>query len=203
MRRRRMRRIFNKDNKWKLLFFGLLAINIIAAGILLYWITIPTKDEESLNKLNDNKEKVEIPFTSNKEDLNRIINYYLEEENADSPIKYEVLLKEHLELYGTLSAFGRNVELKVLFDPVTLENGDLLLKHESIQIGGMSLPATFVLNYINEKYKMPDWVMIKPKEKNIYLALSKMKLKSGIAVKAESFDLQNDEIELNLLVPVE
>ena len=198
-----MRRIFNQNNKWKLLFLGLLAINLIAACILLYWITIPIKDEKSLNKLDNNKEKVEIPFTSNKEDLNRIINYYIEEENTDSPIKYEVLLKDHLELYGTLSAFGRNVELKVLFDPVTLENGDLLLKHESIQIGGMSLPATFVLNYINEKYKTPDWVMIRHKEKNIYLALSKMKLKSGITVKAEAFDLQNDEIELNLLVPVE
>ena len=198
-----MRRIFNKENKWKLLFIGLLTANIVAACILFYWITIPIKDEKSLSKLNDNKDKVEIPFSSNKDDLNRIINYYIEEENTDSPIKYEVLLKEHLELYGTLSAFGRNVELKVLFDPVTLENGDLLLKHESIQIGGMSLPATFVLNYINEKYKTPDWVMIRPEEKNIYLALSKMKLKSGITVKAEAFDLQNDEIELNLLVPVE
>ena len=198
-----MRRIFNKENKWKLLFIGLLTANIVAACILFYWITIPIKDEKSLSKLNDNKDKVEIPFTSNKDDLNRIINYYIEEENTDSPIKYEVLLKEHLELYGTLSAFGRNVELKVLFDPVTLENGDLLLKHESIQIGGMSLPATFVLNYINEKYKTPDWVMIRPEEKNIYLALSKMKLKSGITVKAEAFDLKHDEIELNLLVPVE
>ncbi|OCA83462.1 DUF2140 family protein [Pradoshia sp. D12] len=198
-----MRRIFKIDNKWKGLFLGLLAINLIAACILIYWTTRPIKDEESLNKLATNDEKVEIPFTSNKEDLNRIINYYIEEESSDSPIKYEVLLKESLELYGTLSAFGRNVEIKVLFEPVTLENGDLLLKHEAIQIGGMSLPATFVLNYINEKYDTPEWVMIRPKEKNIYLALSQMDLKSGITVKAKSFDLKNDEIKLSLLVPVE
>ena len=198
-----MREIFNKKNKWMLLFFGLLAINLITAFILIYRITIPIKDEESLNKLKSNNEQVEIPFTSNKEDLNRIINYYIEEESEDSPIKYEVLLKDNLELYGTMTAFGRNVELKVLFDPVTLKNGDMLLKHESIQIGGMSLPATFVLSYINEKYKMPDWVTIRPEEKNIYLALSQMDLKSGITVKAKAFDLKNDEIELSLLVPVE
>ncbi len=198
-----MRRIFKIDNKWKGLFLGLLAINLIAACILIYWATRPIKDEESLNKLATNDEKVEIPFTSNKEDLNRIINYYIEEESSDSPIKYEVLLKESLELYGTLSAFGRNVEIKVLFEPVTLENGDLLLKHEAIQIGGMSLPATFVLNYINEKYDTPEWVMIQPKEKTIYLALSQMDLKSGITVKAKAFDLKNDDIELSLLVPVE
>ena len=198
-----MRRIFKIDNKWKGLFFGLLAINLIAAFILIYWATRPIKDEESLKKLATNDEKVEIPFTSNKEDLNRIINYYIEEESSDSPIKYEVLLKESLELYGTLSAFGRNVEIKVLFEPVTLGNGDLLLKHEAIQIGGMSLPATFVLNYINEKYDTPEWVMIRPKEKTIYLALSQMDLKSGITVKAKAFDLKNDDIELSLLVPVE
>lgn len=198
-----MRRIFKIDNKWKGLFLGLLAINLIAVCVLIYWTTRPIKDEESLNKLATNDEKVEIPFTSNKEDLNRIINYYIEEESSDSPIKYEVLLKESLELYGTLSAFGRNVEIKVLFEPVTLTNGDLLLKHEAIQIGGMSLPATFVLNYINEKYDTPEWVMIRPKEKNIYLALSQMDLKSGITVKAKSFDLKNDEIKLSLLVPVE
>ena len=198
-----MRRIFKIDNKWKGLFLGLLAINLIAACILIYWATRPIKDEESLNKLATNDEKVEIPFTSNKEDLNRIINYYIEEESSDSPIKYEVLLKESLELYGTLSAFGRNVEIKVLFEPVTLENGDLLLKHEAIQIGGMSLPATFVLNYINEKYDTPEWVMIRPKEKTIYLALSQMDLKSGITVKAKAIDLKNDDIELSLLVPVE
>ena len=198
-----MRRIFKIDNKWKGLFLGLLAINLIAACILIYWATRPIKDEDSLNKLATNDEKVEIPFTSNKEDLNRIINYYIEEESSDSPIKYEVLLKESLELYGTLSAFGRNVEIKVLFEPVTLENGDLLLKHEAIQIGGMSLPATFVLNYINEKYDTPEWVMIRPKEKTIYLALSQMDLKSGITVKAKAFDLKNDDIELSLLVPVE
>lgn len=198
-----MGKIFNKNNKWKLLFFGLLTINLIAACILIYWTTRPIKDDESLNKLAENKETVEIPFTSNKEDLNRIINHYIEEESSDSPIKYEVLLKDNLELYGTLAAFGRNVELKVLFDPVTLENGDLLLKHESIQIGGMGLPATFVLNYIDEKYKTPDWVIIRPSDKTIYLALSKMDLKSGITVKSKSFDLKNDDIELNLLVPVE
>jgi uncharacterized protein YpmS len=203
MRGRRMGRIFNKNNKWKLLFLGLLTINLIAASILFYWMTRPIKDDESLNKLSQNKETVEIPFTSNKEDLNRIINHYIEEESSDSPIKYDVLLKENLELYGSLSAFGRNVELKVLFEPVTLDNGDVLLKHESIQIGGMSLPATFVLNYINEKYKMPNWVMIRPSEKTIYLALSKMDLKSGITVKAKAFDLKNDDIELSLLVPVE
>lgn len=198
-----MRKIFKIDNKWKGLFLGLLAINLIAACILIYWTTRPIKDEESLNKLSTNDEKVEIPFTSSKEDLNRIINYYIEEESSDSPIKYEVLLKESLELYGTLSAFGRNVEIKVLFEPVTLKNGDLLLKHEAIQIGGMSLPATFVLNYINEKYDTPEWVMIRPKEKTIYLALSQMDLKSGITVKAKAFDLKNDDIELSLLVPVE
>lgn len=185
------------------MFFALLAVNLVFAGVVFYWMTRPIKDMESLEELNRNKEMVSIPFSSNKEDLNRVINHYIEEEAADSPIDYEVLLSDNLELYGTLSAFGKEVQLKVLFEPYTTEDGNIILRHRSIQIGEMSLPATFVLNYINEKYKMPDWVSINPGKKTIYLSLREMDLKSGITVEAKKFDLRNDDIQLNLLVPVE
>ena len=198
-----MKKWMSEWGLWKSLFFVLLAVNLVFAGVVFYWMTRPIKDMESLEELNRNKEMVSIPFSSNKEDLNRVINHYIEEEAADSPIDYEVLLSDNLELYGTLSAFGKEVQLKVLFEPYTTEDGNIILRHRSIQIGEMSLPATFVLNYINEKYKMPDWVSINPGKKTIYLSLREMDLKSGITVEAKKFDLRNDDIQLNLLVPVE
>ena len=198
-----MKKWLSEWGLWKALFFALLAVNLVLAGIVFYWMTRPIKDTESLEKLNQNKEMVSIPFSSNKDDLNRVINHYIEEEAAESPIDYEVLLTNNLELYGTLSAFGKDVQLKVLFEPYTTDNGNILLRHRSIQIGEMSLPATFVLNYISEKYKLPEWVTINPSEKTIYLSLREMDLKSGIKVEAKKFDLRNDDIQLNLLVPVE
>lgn len=198
-----MKKWMSEWGLWKILFFTLLAVNLVFAGILFYWMTRPIEDTESLDRLNQNKDMVSIPFSSNKEDLNRVINHYIEEEVADSPIDYDVLLTDNLELYGTLRAFGKDVQLKVLFEPYTTNNGNILLRHRSIQIGEMSLPATFVLNYINEKYKVPEWVTINPAKKTIYLSLREMDLKSGITVEAKKFDLRNDDIQMNLLVPVE
>ncbi len=200
---RMMKKWMSEWGLWKILFFALLAVNLVFAGILFYWMTRPIEDTESLDRLNQNKDMVSIPFSSNKEDLNRVINHYIEEEVADSPIDYDVLLTDNLELYGTLRAFGKDVQLKVLFEPYTTNNGNILLRHRSIQIGEMSLPATFVLNYINEKYKVPEWVTINPAKKTIYLSLREMDLKSGITVEAKKFDLRNDDIQMNLLVPVE
>ena len=145
-----MKKWISEWGLWKSLFFTLLAVNLVIAGVLFYWATRPIKDTESLERLNENKEMVSIPFTSNKEDLNRVINHYIDEESADSPIDYEVLLTDKLALYGTLSAFGKEVQLKVLFEPFITDDGNILLRHRSIQIGEMNLPATFVLNYINE-----------------------------------------------------
>jgi uncharacterized protein YpmS len=198
-----MKKWMSEWGLWKILFFTLLAVNLVFAGILFYWMTRPIEDTASLDRLNQNKDMVSIPFSSNKEDLNRVINHYIEEEVADSPIDYDVLLTDNLELYGTLRAFGKDVQLKVLFEPYTTNNGNILLRHRSIQIGEMSLPATFVLNYINEKYKVPEWVTINPAKKTIYLSLREMDLKSGITVEAKKFDLRNDDIQMNLLVPVE
>jgi len=198
-----MKKWMSEWGLWKILFFTLLAVNLVFAGILFYWMTRPIEDTASLDRLNQNKDMVSIPFSSNKEDLNRVINHYIEEEVADSPIDYDVLLTDNLELYGTLRAFGKDVQLKVLFEPYTTNNGNILLRHRSIQIGEMSLPATFVLNYINEKYKVPEWVTINPAKKTIYLSLREMDLKSGITLEAKKFDLRNDDIQMNLLVPVE
>ena len=198
-----MKKWMSEWGLWKILFFTLLAVNLVFAGILFYWMSRPIEDTASLDRLNQNKDMVSIPFSSNKEDLNRVINHYIEEEVADSPIDYDVLLTDNLELYGTLRAFGKDVQLKVLFEPYTTNNGNILLRHRSIQIGEMSLPATFVLNYINEKYKVPEWVTINPAKKTIYLSLREMDLKSGITLEAKKFDLRNDDIQMNLLVPVE
>lgn len=198
-----MRRVWIKDNKWKVLFFGLLAVNLLAVSILFYWMTRPIKDEKSIKALDNGEETVEIPFTSNKKDLNRIINHYIEEESLNGPIDYEVLLKNEVELYGTITMFGKELQMKMTFKPVALKNGNLLLKQKSLQLGEINLPVSYALNYINEKYKTPKWISIRPSQKNIYVALNKMDLKSGITVKAKKFDLNKDDIELNLLVPVE
>ena len=74
---------------------------------------------------------VRFTIQTNKQDLNRLINHYLKEEYSGS-LDYEVLLTDEVELYGNIPVFSENVEMKLTFEPVALENGDLELQQKTI-----------------------------------------------------------------------
>ena len=76
--------------------------------------------------------------------------------------------------------------LKLTFKPITKENGDLILKQESISIGTINLPVSYVMNFIDHRYQTPDWVTIQPDAQSIYVSLHEMKWKSNIQVRAKT-----------------
>ncbi|PLT28743.1 YpmS family protein [Peribacillus deserti] len=191
-----------KKDKWKILFFVLLGFVILTLAALLILVNLPAKNSKEIKELSSD-EIAGFNIQTNKEDLNVLINRYLNEEGFKGSINYDVLLKEQVELYGTLPAFGNDVELKLTFQPKALKNGDLLLEQKSISVGQMKLPVSYVLNIVNNRFKTPDWVVIQPNDKLIYVSLQNMELKSGLQVKAKKFDLKRDDISFRLIVPPE
>ncbi|MBY0122717.1 YpmS family protein [Bacillus sp. S/N-304-OC-R1] len=191
-----------KEQKWKKLFFLLLGINIVVVIILTAVINSSGKDENySPTQINTNGH---VPFKiqTDKEDLNQVINHYLDKEGLTGPIDYKVVLGDEVELYGTMPVFSQEIQMKLTFDPVALDNGDILLQQKSISVGQLQLPVSYVLKFIGDKYKLPDWVTIQPNKERIYVSLQKMKLKSDIHVKVDEFNLVNNDIRFTLLVPV-
>ncbi|MGG3943281.1 YpmS family protein [Peribacillus psychrosaccharolyticus] len=186
--------------KWKTLFIALAALNIIGIITVFLLISLPVKDEPISEKLVQNDD-IEFQVHANREDLNLLIAQYLEKEGFTGIIKYEVLLTDEVELFGTVKMFGREVELKLTFEPIAQKNGDLVLVQKTISLGQMGLPVSYVMNFINKQFKTPDWVTIQPNQKQIYVSLQNMKLKSDIKVKAKKFDLENDDISFILSVP--
>jgi uncharacterized protein YpmS len=189
-------------NKWKAGFLLLLGINLLLAIVILSLTMFPSEGPQ--------KSKVEVPVgehvsfhvKSNRNDLNMLINHYIKEEAADAPIDYRVLLGDEVELYGTLPFFSDELNLKLTFEPSALENGDLVLKQKSMTIGNLHLPISYVLNFISGNYKIPKGVDIRPKDKLIYIHMQQLKQKSDIKIKADKFDLKNDDIAFTILVPV-
>jgi uncharacterized protein YpmS len=131
-----------------------------------------------------------------------LINHYLKKEAADSPIAYQVVLGDEVELYGTLPLFSEKINMKMTFEPDALSNGDLVLKQKSINIGSLPLPVSSVLKFISETYKVPQGVDIRPNDKLVYINMQQLKLKSDIKIKVDQFDLKNDNIDFTLLVPI-
>ncbi|MBY0096644.1 YpmS family protein [Mesobacillus maritimus] len=191
-------------NKWKVAFFILLGV----VGILIVTLFImastpfnrPETDYKDVGITED--EHVSFLVRTNKADLNKVINHYLVEEGFTGPIEYQVFVKDHVELYGTVPVFGQNLEMLLTFEPQALENGDLLLKQKSISIGALNLPVTYVMKIIQQNYKLPNWVVIEPNNESIYVSLQEMELKSDIKVRANSFNLKRDDISFTLWVPV-
>jgi uncharacterized protein YpmS len=193
-----------KKNKWKIGFFILLSV--MAAAILLVWILIALPVEETkLQPGTNGSESDDVSFnvSTNKRDLNRVINHYLEEEAKNSQMDYEVLLTDEVELYGTLPLFSQELELRMTFEPQALENGDLILKQRTISVGRLNLPVSTVLKFVRDSYDLPAAVNIQPKEERVYVSMQRLKLKSDIKVRVNEFDLKKDNIKFTLLVPAD
>lgn len=193
-----------KKNKWKIGFFILLGIMI--AAIVSIWVLVASPIEETKTKTGPNRsdtDDVAFNVSTNKRDLNRVINHYLEEEAKNSQINYQVLLTDEVELYGTLPLFSQELELRMTFEPQALENGDMVLNQRSISVGRLNLPVSTVLKFVRDSYDLPDAVNIQPKEERVYVSMQNLKLKSDTKVRVNEFDLKKDNIKFTLLVPAD
>jgi uncharacterized protein YpmS len=186
---------------WKRAFFILLVINL---GILLFLfisISIPIKEKRIQQAESELQGYVPFLIHTKKDNLNRVINHYIEKEAAGGPIDYNVVLRDEVELYGTIPIFTEEIQMKLTFVPEALDNGDLILKQKSMAIGQMQLPVTYVLKFIADRYRLPKGVTIQPKEKLVYISMQKLKLKSDFKVRVNEFNLNSDDISFQLYVP--
>ncbi|AIM15339.1 MULTISPECIES: YpmS family protein [Neobacillus] len=188
-------------NKWKVGFLILLGANLLIAIIIFSLVLTPDQEIKNV-KSKDDKNYVSFQVHSNKYDLNQLINHYIKKEAADSPIEYKVLLGNDVELYGTLPVFSQEVNMKLTFVPKALENGDLVLIQKSMSIGNLPLPISYVLKFISENYKLPKGVEIRPNDKQIYVHMQQLNLKSDMKIKVDQIDLKNDRISFFIFVPV-
>lgn len=189
-------------NSWKKLFIGILILNIIIVIGVFFLVFVPTKDDEITLKDISQDDYVQFHVQSNKSDLNQLINHYIDEQGLNKKIKYNVILTDQVELYGTMEVFTQEVELKLTFEPESLDNGDLILRQKTISIGHLQLPVPVVLKFIRDSYDFPAWVTIRPNEEEVYVNLHDLKLKSDTKVRANTFDLKRDHIIFTLLVPI-
>lgn len=194
----------NKKNVWKIMFIALLAINVlilVSSGLLLF---LAGGDQPEIELTDSPKKNMsEFLIKTDKNDLNQLINHYIEKEKLNGPIHYSVLLSDEVVLFGEIEVFSQTLQLIMTFDSEALDNGDLLLKQNSLSLGGVKLPVSYILKFIKDAYKLPEWVIIQPNDKQIYVALQNMRLNNGIQIRAQKFDIAKNEIELKMLVPVE
>ncbi|KGX87239.1 YpmS family protein [Pontibacillus litoralis] len=191
------------QNKWKILFWLLATCNIGILILLFILLYVPSSKTVIPKQAPIKEEQAEFIVMSTTDNINSIIQSYLNDLADEQPLEYSVKLKEAVELKGTIEAFDKKIPLTMKFNPIVQYNGDLILQPQSITLGRLKLPNKKVLDYIKDHYPMPHWVMVNPTDENIYVAITQIETKNDVNIKAETFHLQNEQIAFKVTIPHE
>ncbi len=193
----------SNNQKWKKRFITLCVINAIIILLLGFYLYSPIPKTEL--ELSSNKYKVEnsSQFTvrTTKQNLNNLVNAYLDKLLANTNHNYSVNLDDDVQLYGELPLFSTTVPLLIHLEPLVQENGDLVLKQKSISVGLLQLPNKKIMQYVAKYLPVPEWVVINPREEEIYVKITEMEVKSNFKVEVEQFDLEANNIAFKINVP--
>ena len=183
----------------------LLGLNVAIVFLLFTFFLFMINDtgnETKIPTIESTKKQVALQIKTNKQDLNRVINHYLDTE-LSSAYDYQVLLTDQVELYGVIPIFNEELNVKLTFEPKSLDNGDLELQQKNMSIGNLRLPPSFVLKFIQNSFSFPEWIIIQPSKEKIYVSLNNFKLKSNFTVLVDEFNLEDDDIQFSLQIPMD
>lgn len=183
-------------NRWKIAFFtllgGILFIIIMVGGMVLSTDRLASLPNTSI----DNKKSVQFNVSTHKEDLNKLLDQYV-----NITTSYNVRLKNDvIEFKGFVPVLSEKIYVKITFIPKASNNGDLILIPKSFSLGKLNLPVSSILKLVDSSVKLPEWIIIQPVNKMIYVELQKMKIShSYIKIKLNHINLKKDDISLKLL----
>src|SRR5699024_8061894 len=115
----------------------------------------------------------EFVIRTSKQNLNDLVNAYLDKLLSQTKQNFTVVLDEDVELYGELPVFSTTVPLLIRFDPIVQDNGDIALKQKSISVGQLKLPKKKTRKYVNRFYQHPNGSSLIQKRKKSILKLLK------------------------------
>ncbi|WP_066188255.1 MULTISPECIES: YpmS family protein [Gracilibacillus] len=191
-----------KLTNWRKLFITLLAVNaVLIFGVILF-IFWPVPGETPPDKqFIEDDAGAEFTIRSSKENLNELVNAYLDKLPKQENIQYAVKFDEEVHLMGSVEAFSQEVPVNITFEPIVQENGDILLQSTGMSLGLLRLPQDRILQYVNSRIRTPEWITISPKDESIYIAVTQMNLRSNFRVKAQQINLEDDNISFRIKVP--
>lgn len=191
-----------KLNPWKAAFLFLVAVLI---GVFLLLFTRLTQERENVSQIIAENVVREgdpvITINSNKEQVNRFVDFYLADLQKDAEQQYQFVLKNEALLTGEFDLLGFPVSFYLYFDPFVMANGNIQLKAKSLSIGALGLPINQVLKMIQNNSEIPEWIDIQPKEEMIILRFDQFELKNGMFFRADKINLVDNEIQLNVYLP--
>lgn len=190
-------------NRWKVSFFILAGI-IIAAIAYLFILVGTVSESDPIPKATKHVGPSNtLTVNATKENFEGIANTYIQKAMKEEPLPVTVEVADDVILSSELTVFSYTMPVTMHFDPIVLEDGNLTLKQSSVEIGQLTIPPTSVLKILKDSVKLPSWMIVRPKEEELFIDLSALPISGGLQVRAKEFNLEKDEIILEIIIPHE
>lgn len=188
-------------NRWKIAFFtlsGMVAAGF--AGILFLLGSAGSSEPIPTAEVIENGDANILTVRTTKKDFEGIANTYIREAMKGEELPVQMKVKDDVILYSELTVFSFTLPVIMHFDPIVQKDGNLILKQSSMELGQLNIPPSTVLKVLRDSVKLPSWMMVRPKEEELFIDLSKVPVAKDVSVRAKSFNLEKDEILLEVSI---
>lgn len=185
---------------WKSAFFILAGLVAAALAGLIILISGTSASPPLPEKELDNTDGYSLELNTSRENFEGMANMYIRKAIKGAlPIELEV--NEDILLTSELTVFSYTLPLAVHFDPIVQEDGNLILKQSSMELGHLNIPPSTVLKLLKNSVELPSWMIVRPKEEEIFIDLDDLPVSGDARVKAKYVNLAEDEIILEVFIP--
>ncbi|REB07235.1 DUF2140 family protein [Sporosarcina sp. BI001-red] len=188
-------------NRWKIAFFtlsGMIAAGF--AGVLFLLGSAGTSDPLPSTEVFEDGDANILTVRTTKKDFEGIANTYIREAMKGEKLPVQMKVKDDVILYSELTVFSFTLPVIMHFDPIVQKDGNLILKQSSMELGQLNIPPSTVLKVLRDSVKLPSWMIVRPKEEELFIDLSKVPVSKDVSVRAKSFNLEKDEILLEVSI---
>lgn len=186
---------------WRTAFTILLAVNLLALIAFIFYVTIPAKDFISYEaEKRAFAEGNTLTVRTSKADFEGIANTYIQDAMKDQPIPLTLSVNDDVALSTELEVFSMTLPILLKFEPYVQDDGNLLLEQKSVNIGMLDIPPESALKLLRDSVTLPEFMEVDPGSEEILLRLSDIPLDDGISVRAEAFNLEEDDIRLRVTI---
>lgn len=190
-------------NFWKAGFFILSGLVVASIVALVMYIADPGDSEEIPSGEVASASSNVLVVQATKKDFEGIANTYISKAMKGEKLPVKMEIGNDIVLSSELTVFSITMPVTMHFDPIVRDDGNLILKQSSVEIGKLNIPPSTVLKILKDSVKLPPWMIVRPKEEELFIDLSAIAVSGNLKVKAKDFNLENDEILLEIIIPNE
>src|SRR5699024_940836 len=131
----------HKPANWKKRFIILITINIVLIVLFAMFVysPIPKTELEESSQEYKRENSSELIVRTTKQNVNNLVNAYIDKLLANSKHDYTIKLEEDVQLLGELPSFSTSVPVLIHFDAVVQDNCDAVIEKKSMSVGKLTL----------------------------------------------------------------